>query len=79
MIPILAKNETSATLCAMANGLKIGQFEYVKQHGQLSLLTEGRHVWACLDYQDNPECLKIITELKRRKLKLVKPHKVKFS
>lgn len=79
MILILAENEISATLCAMAHGLKIGQFEYIKNHHQLSLLAEGRHVWAVFDYKDNPECLRIITELKRRKLKLVRPHKVKFS
>lgn len=79
MIPILAKDEMSAKLCAISYGLKAGQYEYIGQHRQLSLLVAGRHVWACLDYQDNPECLKIITELKRKKLKLVRPHKVKFS
>lgn len=79
MILVLAENLASATMCAMCNGLKPGQFEYVSHHGQLSDLAEGRHIWANFDYKDHPEFLKFSYEIKRRKLKLVKPYSVKFS
>lgn len=79
MILILAKNALSADLCATENGLKNGQYEFVRNHYQLELLACGRHIWACPDYQDNPECFHILTMVKARNLKLVKPRKVRFE
>lgn len=79
MILILASDEISAFLCAISNGLKKGQYEFVRNHSQLENLMRGRHIWACPDYKDNPECFHILTMVKARNLKLVKPRKVRFE